>query len=316
MAENLVDVHAHFTTDHYIETAKASGHAQADGMPEAFWPRWRVDDQLRLMDKLGIGRSMLSISSPGVHFGDDAAARELARSVNEAGAAEVAAHPDRFGLFASLPLPDVEGSLAELDHAFDTLGADGVVLMSNSQGVYFGDERMDQVLSELNRRAAVVFLHPTSAACHEVVDLGFPRPMIEFLFDTARTVVEYVLSGSAERYPGIRVIVPHGGGVIPLLADRVEMFRTLLRGEGGRTVQDQLRAFYFDLAGTPSAQQMAVLEAVADREHLLYGSDYPWTPADLAGRLLGGLDQVAGDGWRGRTTRNAERLLTRGRSAV
>lgn len=311
-ASPLIDVHAHYTTDHYIETAKANGHARADGMPEEYWPRWNPEDHLRLMDDLGIGRSVLSMSSPGVHFGDDAVARDLARSVNEAGAAAVAGHPDRFGLFASLPLPDVEGSLAELGHAFDELGADGVVLMSNSQGVYFGDSRMDRVLAELNRRGAVVLLHPTSTACGASSGLDFPRPMIEFLFDAARTVIQYVLSGSAERYPDIRVIVPHGGGVIPLLADRVEMFRTLLGQGAGRSIHDLLRGFYFELAGTPSEARTNALETVAGPDHLLYGSDYPWTPANLAGRLLDDLDRVTGDGWRQRTTRNAERLFTRG----
>lgn len=305
----LVDVHAHFTTDPYIAAAKAAGHVRADGMPEQHWPRWSAEEHLRLMDDLGIARSMLSISSPGVHFGDDAAARDLARSVNEAGAAVVARHPDRFGLFASLPLPDVAGALDELRHAFDDLRADGVVLMSNSRGTYLGDDRTDPLLAELDRRRGVAFLHPTSAPGHEHTDLGYPSPMIEFLFDTARAVLSYVLSGAAERYPNIRVVVPHGGGVLPLLADRTEMFRALLGSGGDRTVTDQLRGFWYELAGTPGALRTAALDAVAAPDHLLYGSDYPWTPAGLAGDLLRALDRVSEDGWRGRTTGNAEKLF-------
>src|ERR1700761_1265393 len=118
----LVDVHAHFVTDSYIGAARAAGIEHPDGMPG--WPAYSADEHLRQLDRRGISRAMLSISSPGVHFGDHEAARLLARSVNEAGAALVAGHPDRFGLFASLPVPDVDGALAELRYTLDDSGAD------------------------------------------------------------------------------------------------------------------------------------------------------------------------------------------------
>lgn len=308
----LIDVHAHFTTDRYIEAAKAGGNVEADGMPEAFWPRWSAEQHIAVMDQAGIRKSILSISSPGIHFGDDAAAIALGREVNDAGAAAVRAHPDRFGLFASLPLPEVDGALVELARAFDTLNADGIVMMTNTRGHYLGDSRFAPVLAELDRRKAIVFLHPTSSVGHEHIDLGFPRPMVEFLFDTARTIVDYMLSGNAELYPDIRVIVPHGAGVIPLLADRVELFRSVAGKPSTKSISELLHGFYYDLAGTPTTLQMTALDGIAESSKLLYGSDYPWTSAELVGRLLMGLDRVAdrGDGsWRTLTTLNAESLL-------
>ncbi|WP_370372110.1 amidohydrolase family protein [Catenulispora sp. GP43] len=308
----LIDVHAHFTTDSYIETAKAAGHHNPDGMPEAYWPRWDAETHLGLMDEAGIARAMLSMSSPGVYFGDNATARTLAREVNEAGAVAKRDHPDRFGLFATLPLPDVNGALEEVSHSFDVLGADGVVLMTNYSGLYLGDERVRPVLTELDRRGAIVLLHPTTCAGHEDLALGHPRPMVEFLFDTARTVVDYILSGAAQQYPDIRVIVPHAGGVIPLLADRLELFRHIAGDTEGPTVEELLGGFYYDLAGTAFGRQMTALNSIARPEHLLYGSDYAWTRHEQVLRALKALDDngpLAGQPWRSLTGKNARRLL-------
>ena len=308
----LIDVHAHFTTDSYIEAAKNGGHREADGMPEAYWPRWDVQTHLKLMDEAGITTSVLSMSSPGVHFGDDAASRALAREVNEVGARIKREHPGRFGQFASLPLPDIDGALEEIPHAFDELHADGVVLMTNAAGRYLGDGRLRPVLAELDRRGAIAFLHPTSCAGHEALALGYPRPMIEFLFDTARTIVDLVLSGTAQRYPGIRFIVPHAGGVLPLLADRLELFRSISGDTEGPTVGEALAGFYYDLAGTPTERQLKALTSIVAPDHLLYGSDYAWTRYAQALRATAALDDVqtlAGQSWRQLTTQNARGLL-------
>ncbi|MDN3355803.1 amidohydrolase family protein [Actinomadura sp. DC4] len=193
------------------------------------------------------------------------------------------------------------------------LGAAGVVLMSNSRGAYLGDERLAPMPAELDRRRAAVFLHPTSAVGHEHVDCGRPRPMMEFLFDTARSVVDFVLSGHAERYPGLRPIVPHMGGVLPLLAVRAELFRPLLGDTGdGPSVTETLRRFHYDLAGAPNAEQLAALASIAPPEHLLYGSDYAWTPAELLPYAASALDSlIPGGTWRERTARNARALFGR-----
>ena len=309
----LIDVHAHFTTEAYIAAAKAAGHVRPDGMPEQYWPRWTACEHLDLMDRAGIQKAILSISSPGVHFGDDTAARALAADVNDAAAAIVHAHPGRFGFFASLPVPDVQGTLRELPRALDELGAAGFVLMTNSRGHYLGNDRFAPLLAELDRRAAVVLLHPTSTEHHEVVDLGRPAPMLEFLFDTARTVIDYILAGHAERYPAIKLVVPHAGGVLPMLAERVELFRSVVFGEPADRlpVSELLARCYFDLAGPPNQTQLDALAAVAPTGRLLYGSDYAWTPAEVAIRALASLDKLLrlDKPWREVTSANAQTLL-------
>jgi oligopeptide/dipeptide ABC transporter ATP-binding protein len=185
------------------------------------WPDWSAAAHLELMDRTGIDTAVLSVSSPGTHFGDAAAARRLAREVNDAGAQLVHHHPGRFGLFASLPLPDTDGALAELGYALDTLGADGVIVETNAHGVYLGDQRLEPVFAELARRRATVLVHPTSPPCWQQTALGRPRLMIEFIFDTARAVTGLILTGTLTRHPGMNIIVPHGGGALPLLADRI-----------------------------------------------------------------------------------------------
>ncbi|MCS0603669.1 amidohydrolase [Streptomyces sp. LP11] len=309
----LIDVHAHFVTDGYVTAARSAGIEHPDGMPG--WPTWSAGQHLDLMDRGGIDRSYLSVSSPGVHFGDDEAARALAREVNEFGARVRAVHPERFGLFASLPLPDVEGALAEAAHALDVLGADGVTVESNHRGVYLGDPRLEPLWEDLDRRGAVVFVHPTSPPHADQVALGRPRPMLEFLFDTARTASDLLFRGVLARRPRVRWILTHGGGALPLLTDRMELFRTLF-GEGtanAPSTAEQLGRLWYDMAGTPFPRQIPALEAAFGTEHLLYGSDYCWTPVEAALAQVASVDSAArpsaDDTWRDLTTRNAHRLF-------
>ncbi|MEV0848384.1 amidohydrolase family protein [Streptomyces sp. NPDC049954] len=310
--QQLVDVHAHFVTDHYAELAKAAGHERPDGMPG--WPSWDVDSHLALMDEGGIRTSVLSISSPGVHFGDDRAARSLAREVNEYGAGLKRDHPGRFGHFASLPLPDVTGALDELAHALDTLGSDGVTLESNAGGRYLGHPDFEPLWAELDSRRAVVFVHPTSPSCAEAVSLGRPRPMLEFIFDSTRTVSDLVFNGVLTRYPGIQWLFTHGAGTLPLLADRMELFRSGFMGGSADVprVQEQVGRLWFDIAGTPFPNQVPALVSAFGSAQVLYGSDYCWTPAAGALAQVRSVDaavQPDGDTWRALTTRNATRLL-------
>lgn len=315
-ADRLIDVHAHFVTDRYVAAARAAGHKFPDGMAE--WPSWDVGTHLALMDRAGIRTSVLSISSPGTHFGDDDAARELAREVNEFAAGIVRDHPGRFGAFASLPLPDVEGSLAELAYALDVLGADGVAVETNAHGTYLGHPALEPVWAELDRRGAVTFVHPTSPPRWEAVSLGRPRPMLEFIFDSTRTVADLALSGVLARYPRIQWVFTHGGGALPLLADRIELFRTVFggdpAGDDGGPVPEQLRRLWFDMAGTPFPRQVPALTAAFGDEHLLYGSDWCWTPFGGALAQVASIDaakQPPQDTWRALTTRNATGLLPR-----
>jgi 6-methylsalicylate decarboxylase len=307
----LVDVHAHFVTDEYIAAAKAAGHVHPDGMPG--WPAWDPETHLELMDRCGIDTSLLSVSSPGIHFGDDRAARALARSVNEFGAAVAAGHPGRFGHFASLPFPDVEGSLTELAYALDRLGSDGVAVETNGGGVYLGDERHDPIYAELNERRAVVFVHPTAPPGAEAVSLGRPVGVLEYIFDSARAVSDLVFSGALTRYPDIRWIFTHGGGALPLLADRMERSRFLFPNDpDSPSVQDQIRRLWFDIAGSPFPNQVPALVKAFGADQVLFGSDYCWAPADFVLRHVATMEaaeQPPGETWRTLTTRNASRLL-------
>lgn len=158
--DGRLDVHAHFVPDAYRQAATAAGHGQPDGFPHL--PTWSAAEHVEMMDRVGIATSLLSVSSPGVHFGDAVQARELARLVNEAGHEAVTAHPGRFGLFASLPLPDVDATVDEIDYCVKHLDVDGFALLTNVGGVYLGDRRLEPVFDVLAQHHARVFIHPTS----------------------------------------------------------------------------------------------------------------------------------------------------------
>jgi predicted TIM-barrel fold metal-dependent hydrolase len=282
----LLDVHAHYVTDRYAESCRAAGHGQPDGMPRL--PGWSAEAALAVMAKAGVAAAVLSVSSPGVHFGDDALAgnppaRDLARHVNDSGARAVARWPDRFGLSAVLPLPDVDGALAELTRAYDQLNTDAVALLTNYHGRYLADPAFGPVLAALDERAAVVTLHPTAPPGWERTALGRPRPMIEFLFDTTRCVVDLASTGTLARYPRIRWIVPHAGAVLPALAHRVAGMSALT----GVPVDlpTILGGLYYDLAGVPLPVALDGLLAVAGTDRLLFGSDFPFTPAATVAHL-------------------------------
>jgi predicted TIM-barrel fold metal-dependent hydrolase len=272
-----IDVHAHYVPADYRQALIDHGQSQPDGFPAL--PTWSPEAHLAMMDRVGIETAMLSITSPGVTFGVDPV--EWARRVNETGAATVRAHPRRFGLFATLPLPDVDAALVELRYALDVLKADGVTLLTNFAEIYLGDPRFDALMAELHRRKVVTFLHPTSPACFEETALGYPRPMIEFLFDTTRAVANMVLNGTLARYPDVRLVVPHAGATLPVLADRIAGLAGLF-GLGGQEpgaidVLDTLGRLYYEVgAGFPFPRHIEALLNLVDVGRLVYGTDFPF----------------------------------------
>jgi 6-methylsalicylate decarboxylase len=280
-----IDVHAHYLPPGYADELRSAGLTQPSGMPG--YPEWSPPLALEKYEKFGIATGMLSISSPGVHYGDDQKARRLARKVNEAGASFARDFPRRFGLFAELPLPDVDGALTEMAYALDVLHADGIALKTNASGMYLGDSRFDPIFNELNRRKAVVFIHPTSPICWEHCAMGYPQPMLEFPFDTARAIANLVLSGTLERCPDVRIIVPHNGGALPVLARRIAQF-----GEGApfkarapKGVLAYLRRIYYDTAMATTRHSLSSLLEVADKSQIVYGSDWPWNTEPVVGVL-------------------------------
>jgi predicted TIM-barrel fold metal-dependent hydrolase len=259
-----------------------------------YLPEWDPAAAVTMMDEVGIAAAALSLSSPGVDFLSDPASRTaLTRAVNEDGAAAVAAYPARFGLLASLPLPDTDTSLAELAYAFDVLGADGVGLHTHYGQVYLGDPRLEPVMAALDRRGALVTIHPASPCGWEQVSFGRPRPMVEFLFDTTRAVVNLALNGVLDRYPAIRWVVPHAGAALPVLADRVSRLAPLISpppdGEDAPDVLGSLARLYYDLAGVPLPRALPALLNLVPAGQLVYGSDYPFTPAPTVAALAGAI---------------------------
>lgn len=272
-----IDVHAHYVPDGYRAALQQAGQDQPDGMP---WiPEWSAGQHVETMDRLGIATSLLSVSSPGVCLSDALPVADLAREVNEDGRRAVVDHPGRFGLLASLPLPDVDAAIAEIAYCCDRLDADGFVLLTNVNGTYVSDASFEPVFTELHRRRACVLLHPTSPACWERTSLGRPRPMVEFFFDTTRAVVDLLLNGTLSRNPDLVLIVPHAGATLPLVADRVSAFARLLAPDVD--VLGDLGRLHFDLAGFSLPRQLNALLTLTTLEHLHYGSDFPFTPEPI-----------------------------------
>lgn len=310
----LVDVHAHFVSPTYIAAATAAGIDHPDAMPG--WPSWTAEEHLDVLDEIGVARAILSISSPGIHFGDDDdAAGRLAVQVNDFAADVSRQHPGRFGFFASLPLPDVDATLAEIDRAY-SLGATGVAVETNTHGTYIGSPANEQVWDELDRRHAVVFVHPTSPPAADLTDVGLPRPMLEFIFDTTRAITDLIVGGTLRQHPNVQVITPHCGAALPLLADRTQFVLDLLNPAGAdrhtTDFTEQLTGLWFDVAGFPMPVQIPALLTTVSPDHLLFGSDYCWTsPAGVRAQIAS-LDQHwdrPDNTWRATLTANATRPL-------
>lgn len=255
-----------------------------------------------MAEENNITKSFLSISSPGVHLvpGDDELGRRVCRDCNSVASDAKRRHPDRIGFWASLPLPDVDGSLNELSYALDELKADGIAVETNKHGFYLGHPSYEPVWAELNRRRCIVFVHPTSGCvmtpgggdgsevrCNSATPLSqYPNPIFEFYFDTARAVINLFYTGVISRYPNITYIVSHAGGCLPPLIDRFALFGQGIPGIGvdrsvsPAFVKERLQSqFYFDMAGPTWPNQVSQLLSFVGKDRLLYGSDYPFTAA-------------------------------------
>ncbi|KIW89219.1 uncharacterized protein Z519_10072 [Cladophialophora bantiana CBS 173.52] len=261
---------------------------------------WDIEAHLRLANQLNITKSYLSISSPGVHLvpKDNELARKLCRECNKEGADAKRRFPNRFGFWASLPIPDVNGSLDELTYAFDELQADGVAVMTNSHGYYLGHHDFEPVWAELDRRHAIAFVHPTTGCAREYTADGsvqsrkamplsqFPSPIFEFFFDTARAVINLFYSGTVTHYPNITYIIPHAGGCLPPLIERfLVSARAMKISVDSAIAPDSVKVklksnFYFGMAGTVWLDQLPNLLSFIDKKQALYGSDYPFTSAE------------------------------------
>ena len=279
--QGRIDVHHHIIPPVYAEAIHRHGLQLHAGAP---LPNWSPEKSLQVMDVNGIQRAITSLTTPGAHLGGGVAqASSLARACNEYAAELCSRHPERFGSFALLPLPFTEASCAEAIHALDVLKADGLVMFGSSDGVFLGDPRFDELMAELDRREAVVFVHPNLHQTSEQLGMQAPGFLIEFLCDTTRAAVNLILTGTLERYPRIRWILAHGGGFLPYVAWRVSLANALpqFQDKAPQGVMHYLKRFYFDTALSPSRYSMAALKALVDPSHILFGSDFPFAPAPL-----------------------------------
>jgi 6-methylsalicylate decarboxylase len=269
-AKSRIDVHHHFVPPFHADVMATR---RASGRP----PKWTPQMSLDEMDRSGIATAIVSLVQPGAWFGDDVAlSRKLSRECNEYGAKMIADHPGRFGLFAAIAPPDTEGSLKEIEYAFDTLKADGVGLFTSYGDKYLGDPSFGPVYAELNRRKAVVYVHPTTPACcgNVLPDIG--ASTIEYATDTTRTITQLVFSGFATKFPDIRWIFSHSGGTLPFLTARLEVEAQRKKLKGGAA--PILRRFYYELAQGTTPGQLAALLKMVPVAQLLYGTDYPFRP--------------------------------------
>jgi predicted TIM-barrel fold metal-dependent hydrolase len=269
----VIDVHHHIAPPAYVEELIARG------INEPPLRHWSVQKSLDDMDRGGVATAITSITTPGVWFGDDGSARRLARKCNDFAATLVRDHPGRFGVFASLPLPDVDGSLKEIEYAFDTLRADGVGLMTSFANKWLGDPAFEPVMAELDRRKAVVYTHPTVADCCRGILPVVHRATVEFQTDTSRAIGSVIFTGTAARYPNIRFIWSHGGGTMPFLYERYLRMPNLdpdLKVNIPHGVDYELKKFYYDVAQVAHPAALAALVRVAQPSRILFGTDFPY----------------------------------------
>ena len=277
MDPHRIDVHHHILPPDYV--AAVGDERIGPLILAGRTPEWTPEMSVEAMDRNGIATAVTSISAPGLWFGDDAQSVRLARMCNDYAASIRRDHPGRFGLFASLPLPDVDASLAEIEYALDTLGADGIGLLTSYGDRYPGDPGFAPVFDELDRRGAVVYFHPTDAPCSQCLK-EIPAATLDFPFDTTRAVVSLLFSGTFARCRGIRFIFSHAGGTVPFLAERIARLgaRPGFRDAVPDGVLAELERLYYDTALSANRLAFASLLALVEPDKVLFGSDYPFAP--------------------------------------
>jgi predicted TIM-barrel fold metal-dependent hydrolase len=305
-----IDVHCHSMTPAYREAISAMG-------PHIRTPEWTPWAAVDFLDRHGTAAAVLSLSVPGTHHGDDAKARRLARRCNEEAAEFVGRHPKRLGAFATLPIPDVEGSCEEARHALDVLKLDGIGFLASYDGKYLGDPAFDPVLEILDERAAVVVVHPnnhpSTGMVRQGISKGIGNFLVEFLFDTTRSALNLLFNDVLHRFPNIRFILFHAGGTLPYVAWRVAEIASrqmnappwdrqypspYMERHGGKltvqTVLSDLGLFWYETALAAGRQTFGSLKEVAAPERILFGSDWPYCPDVMTEDMVGALHDQKG----------------------
>jgi predicted TIM-barrel fold metal-dependent hydrolase len=289
-----IDVHHHILPPEYVKTMERLGVEQGFGGEPS--RDWDPEGAIEAMERQGIDRAITSISAPSVYFGKPAARRELSRSCNEYSAELIDRYPGRFGAFAVLPMPDVESSLQELEYALDVLKLQGVTLLSNADGIYLGEPEFNELFEELNRRKAVVFLHPGIPAGIMQSKTGVLPFMVEVTFETTRAAVYLVFGGTCERCPEVKIILAHAGGTIPYIAGRMILSEQVFehRERIPKGCLTYLKRFHFDTALSAFPFSLRSLQELAEPSHILFGSDYPFAPELATAVTIAGLKSYDG----------------------
>lgn len=272
-----IDVHHHILPPNYVDIVGDDriGPLILSGKT----PEWTPQMSIEAMDRNGIKTAVTSISAPGLWFGDSQETIDLCRHCNEYAAEIRKDHPDRFGVFASLPLPDVDASLAEIAFALDELEADGIGLLTSYGNQFPGDPAFAPVFDELNRRKAVVYFHPTNAPCNQCQP-EIPAATLDFPIDTTRAVVSLLFNGTFARCPDIKFIFSHAGGTIPFLGERIARLenRPDFKQHVPNGVIAELERLYYDTALSANWLAFRSLFELVTPDHVLFGSDYPFAP--------------------------------------
>jgi 6-methylsalicylate decarboxylase len=282
--EGSIDVHHHVLPSEYLEALAGLGITRSIGVA---FPTWSLQQDLELMDKLGVQIAVVSFSTPAANVPGTVNARSLARLCNELIAKMVSDHPDRYGAFATMPpLHDVEGVLQELDYALDILRLDGVELTSNYNLKYLGDSAFEEVYKVLNTRKAVVHVHPTDPPG---VQFGIPAAVMDAPFDTTRAAFSLICSGVMERYPDITFILSHGGGTLPYLSYRLGRMASSVwesfRQNAPKGFDEYLGRFYYD-AAIVSPNTFPYLVRQVGASHVIVGTDYPFAGSAVPTQCL------------------------------
>ena len=291
-----IDVHHHILPPEYVSAVGET--AVGAPAPNHAVPRWDVATSLSAMDRSGIASAVVSVSAPGLLLSDPRKIVRLARACNQFSAQMVADHPTRYGMFASLPLPDVDASLIELDYALDVLHAEGIILMTNYRDTYLGDPQFARIFDELNHRKAVVYVHPTVCSCNATVLPDNPSAMIEFPHDSTRTITSLLFSGTFYRCPDIRFIFSHAGGTLPFLANRIARIASTDQRLAAKTPGGAIPAFqrlYYDTAASANPMSFGALLKLVTPKNIVLGTDFPFIPEAGMRAAVSGLHELGLD---------------------
>lgn len=287
----IIDSHCHFLTSEYITALNKFNRSNEDGFPT---PKWNLEMQLAYMEKCHIDHAILSLSTPHPYFSDDKFSVELVRSINEFASSLTKKYSNKFSFAACLPLPNLELSLAEARYALEHLGACSIKIASQSNGLYLGNAILDPLMAYLNEEKVVIIIHPSKPmAVPKGCFSSGPMPLLEFINDTTRAVINLIVSGTLERYPDLRILIPHCGSFLPNVIDRLAGITKLFMQKGiGKpiNIEKSLKNLYFDLAGDAFPRNITILSTLADTNHILFGGDFPYTPVKAIERKIHNLN--------------------------